>query len=76
MKDSHPVIVSVEVFDKVQEEMVKRSKFVRREDGSVEASVNIMVNTFWEICLCAVHVEHFIGEGLNPIRWSGATLQG
>lgn len=34
VKDSHPAIVSAEVFDKVQEEMAK----VRKEDGSLEAS--------------------------------------
>ena len=38
MKDSHPAIVSVEVFDKVQEEMAKRSRLISKEDGSVEAS--------------------------------------
>lgn len=38
VKDSHPSIVSAEVFDKVQEEMVKSLRFVRKEDGSVEAS--------------------------------------
>lgn len=38
VKDSQPAIVSAKVFDKVQEEMAKRSRFVRKEDGSVEAS--------------------------------------
>ena len=38
VKDSHPAIVSAEVFDKVQEEMAKRSRFVRKEDGLVETS--------------------------------------
>lgn len=38
VKDSHPAIVSAEVFDKVQEEMARRSRFIRKEDGSVEAS--------------------------------------
>ena len=37
VKDSHPAIVSSEVFDKVQEEMVKRSRLVSNEDGTVEA---------------------------------------
>ncbi|OPX42369.1 recombinase [Ruminiclostridium hungatei] len=37
VKDSHPAIVSAEVFDMVQEEMVKRSRFVRKKDGSVVA---------------------------------------
>ncbi|MBR0599774.1 recombinase family protein [Sinanaerobacter chloroacetimidivorans] len=38
IKDSHPAIVSAEVFDKVQEEMAKRASIVRNEDGTVEAS--------------------------------------
>lgn len=38
VKDSHPAIVSAEVFDKVQEEMAKRSRFVANEDGKVETS--------------------------------------
>lgn len=36
--DSHPAIVSAEVFDKVQEEMVKRARLVSKKDGTVEAS--------------------------------------
>lgn len=38
VKDSYPAIVSAEVFDRVQEEMAKRSKFVTGEDGAVEIS--------------------------------------
>jgi len=38
VKDSHPAIVSSEVFDKVQEEMAKRSRVVSNEDGTVEYS--------------------------------------
>lgn len=38
VKDSHPAIVSAEVFDKVQEEMARRSRLVTKEDGSVESS--------------------------------------
>lgn len=38
VKDSHPTIVSAEVFDKVQEEMTKRSRFKSNEDGMVEIS--------------------------------------
>ncbi|NJD04585.1 MAG: recombinase family protein [Ruminiclostridium sp.] len=38
VKDSHPAIISAEVFDKVQEEMVRRARLVRKEDGTVEAS--------------------------------------
>ncbi len=40
VKDSHPAIVSAEVFDKVQEEMAKRAKLVRKEDGTVESSTS------------------------------------
>lgn len=38
MKDSHPAIISAEVFDKAQEEMAKRARLVSKGDGSVEAS--------------------------------------
>lgn len=38
VKDSHPAIVSAEVFDKVQEEMAKRSRLVSNEDGTLEIS--------------------------------------
>ena len=38
VKDSHPAIVSAEVFDKVQEEMAKRARLVTSEDGTVEIS--------------------------------------
>ncbi len=38
VRDSHPAIVSAEVFGKVQEEMTKRSRFDRKEGGSAEAS--------------------------------------
>jgi site-specific DNA recombinase len=38
VKNSHPAIVSVEVFDKVQEEMVKRARLVTGADGTVEIS--------------------------------------
>jgi site-specific DNA recombinase len=38
VKDSHPAIVSAEVFDKVQEEMAKRSRIVSNEDCAVETS--------------------------------------
>jgi site-specific DNA recombinase len=38
VKDSHPAIISAEVFGKVQEEIAKRSRFVSKEDGSVEIS--------------------------------------
>lgn len=38
IKDSHPAIISTEVFDKVQEEMAGRARIVEKEDGMVEAS--------------------------------------
>ena len=38
VKDSHPAIVSAEVFDKVQEEISMRSRLVNREDGTIETS--------------------------------------
>ncbi len=38
VKDSHPAIVPAEVFDKVQQEMAKRARIVRKEDGTVEVS--------------------------------------
>ena len=38
VKDSHPTIVSAEVFDKAQEEMAKRARIVNREDGTIETS--------------------------------------
>lgn len=38
VKDSHPAIVSAEVFDKVQEEMARRARFVSKEDGTVEST--------------------------------------
>lgn len=38
IKDSHPAIVSAEVFDKIQEEMAKRARFVSNEDGTLETS--------------------------------------
>ena len=38
IKDSHPAIISAEVFDKVQEEMAKRARFISSEDGTLETS--------------------------------------
>ncbi|MBU7008724.1 site-specific DNA recombinase [Peptococcaceae bacterium DYL19] len=38
VKNSHPAIVSAEVFDKVQEEIAKRARLVSNEDGTVETS--------------------------------------
>lgn len=36
--NSHPAIITVEAFDKVQEEMSRRARLVRKEDGTVESS--------------------------------------
>jgi site-specific DNA recombinase len=38
VKGSHPAIVSAEVFDKVQEEMTKRSRLISKWDGTIETS--------------------------------------
>ncbi|SNS88232.1 Recombinase [Anaerovirgula multivorans] len=38
VKDSHPAIVSAEVFGKVQEEMARRARLVHKQDGTVEPS--------------------------------------
>ena len=40
VRDSHPAIVSDEVFDKVQEEMAKRARLLHNEDGTIEASTS------------------------------------
>ncbi len=37
VSNSHPAIVLDEVFDKVQEEMAKRSRLIYKEDGTVES---------------------------------------
>lgn len=38
IKDSHPAIVTPGVFDKVQEELAKRSRLVNKEDGTAVAA--------------------------------------
>ncbi len=38
VKDSHPAILSAEVFARVQKEMARRVRLVSKEDGTVEAS--------------------------------------
>jgi site-specific DNA recombinase len=38
VKDSHPAIVSADVYDKAQEEMAKRARLISKEDGAVEVS--------------------------------------
>ena len=40
VKDSHPAVVSAEVFDKVQEKMAKRARLFYNEDGTIEASTS------------------------------------
>jgi len=76
VKDSHPAIVSAEVFDKVQEEMAKRSRLVSKDDGTIETTgANITANIFLGICLYVAIAEHLIGEGQNVARWSGAVQQ-
>lgn len=38
--NSHPAIISNEIFDKVQEEMSRRARLVHKEDGTVESSTS------------------------------------
>ena len=38
--NSHPAIINAEVFDKVQEEISRRARLVRKEDGTVESSTS------------------------------------
>lgn len=38
--NSHPAIINAEVFNKVQEEMSRRARLVRKEDGTVEYSIS------------------------------------
>jgi site-specific DNA recombinase len=38
VSESHPAIVTAEVFDRVQEEMAKRSRVIHNEDGTVSSS--------------------------------------
>lgn len=38
VSESHPAIVTAEVFDRVQEEMVKRSRLIHHADGTVSPS--------------------------------------
>ena len=40
VKDSHPAIISAEVFDKVQEEMARRARLIHTENGTVESSAS------------------------------------
>lgn len=40
IKDSHPAIISTEVFDKVQEEMARRARLIHKGDGTVEPNGN------------------------------------
>lgn len=54
MKDSHPAIISTEVFDNVQEEMAKRSKFVSNKDGTVEIISSKYNGKYllWDLLVC------------------------
>lgn len=38
VEDTHPAIVSKDTFDRVQEEMKRRERIVRKDDGSIETS--------------------------------------
>ncbi|MDU1414108.1 MAG: recombinase family protein [Clostridium sp.] len=38
VEDTHPAIVSKDIFDRVQEEMKRRERIVRNDDGSIETS--------------------------------------
>lgn len=38
VEDTHPAIVSKDIFDRVQEVMKRRERIVRNDDGSIEAS--------------------------------------
>ena len=38
IEDTHPAIVSKDIFNRVQEEMKRRERIVRNDDGSIEAS--------------------------------------
>jgi len=40
VRNSHPAIVSAEMFDKVQEEMTKRARLVIKDDGTMETSAS------------------------------------
>ncbi len=40
IRNSHPAIISCEVFDEVQEEMARRARLVRKEDGTVQPNIN------------------------------------
>jgi len=40
VKDSHPAIVSAEVFGKVQEEMAKRARLLHNDNGTIESSAS------------------------------------
>lgn len=38
VEDTHPAIVSKDIFDRAQEDMKRRERIVRNDDGSIEAS--------------------------------------
>ncbi len=54
VRDSHPAIVSTEIYDKVQEEMARRVRLVHKEDGTVEASTSKYNGKYllWNLLVC------------------------
>ncbi len=68
--NSHPAIITVEVFDKVQEEMSKRSRLVRKEDGTVESSISKYNGKYilGNLCVCMETVALHIEEELKEVR--------
>ncbi len=78
VRDSHAAIVFAEIFDRVQEEMAKRSRLVSnaRMVPWKSAAENITANTFLGICLYVAIAEHLTGEGLRGARLSGAVRPG
>lgn len=69
VRNSHPAIVSDEIFDKVQEEMEKRSRVVYKEDGTMEFkgkkyNSKYLLATYWNVDI----VEQLIGEEQRGVR--------
>lgn len=40
VNESHPAIVSTKIFDEVQEELIKRARLIRNEDGTVSSKMS------------------------------------
>ncbi len=76
ISNSHPAIVSDEVFDKAQEEMARRARLVHKEDGTMGSNTSKYNGIFWGIFLCAVHAEPLIGEERKEARWFGDVQHG